>query len=282
MTALLTDIAARLTPFSDTPALDASVVLAHILGKPRTWVLAHPDLELTPELKGELNEKIKRLESGEPLPYVLGRWEFFGMEFDLSPNVLIPRPETELLVEKAIAWVQASPSRRRIADVGTGSGIIAISIAVHVPEAVVLATDISADALVVARNNAARFHVQDRIEFVQCDILPARGDLQPGNQLDLLCANLPYIPTSTLQGLSIYGREPGLALDGGADGLELIRSLLNQAPDWIAPGGRILLEIESTLGPQTIRLAQKQFPQADIRLHRDLAGHDRLVEISLS
>ena len=278
MTALLSDITTRLTSVSDTPALDASVVLAHILGKPRTWVLAHPRLELTAEQKEELKEKVRRLESGEPLPYVLGHWEFFGMEFDLSPAVLIPRPETELLIEKAIAWVQASPTRRRIADIGTGSGIIAISIAVHIPDAVVLATDISGDALRVARNNAVRFHVQDRIEFVQCDLLPA----QPLHQLDLLCANLPYIPTSTLQGLPVYGREPGLALDGGADGLELIRSLLDQAPAWIAPGGRVLLEIETTLGPQTVQLAQKQFPQADIRLHRDLAGHDRLVEISLT
>ena len=277
MTALLSDITTRLTSVSDTPALDASVVLAHILGKPRTWVLAHQDLELTSQQKEELKEKVRRLESGEPLPYVLGHWEFFGMEFDLSPAVLIPRPETELLVEKAIAWLQASPTGRRIADVGTGSGIIAISIAVHIPDAVVLATDISAEALGIARNNAARFHVQDRIEFVQCDLLPA----QQQHQLDLLCANLPYIPTSTLKELPVYGREPGLALDGGADGLELIRSLLNQAPGWIAPGGRVLLEIESTLGPQTVQLAQKQFRQADIQLHLDLAGHDRLVEISL-
>lgn len=282
MAALLSDITARLTPVSDTPALDASVVLAHILGRPRTWVLAHPELELTPEQKAELRGKIGRLVSGEPLPYVLGRWEFFGMEFDLSPAVLIPRPETELLVEKAIAWVQASPTRRRIADVGTGSGVIAISIAVHVPEAVILATDISADALSVARNNATRYHVQDRIEFVQCDLLPASRDLLPVDKLDLLCANLPYIPTSTLQGLPVYGREPGLALDGGEDGLDLIRSLLNQAPAWMSPGGRVMLEIETTLGPQTVQLAQKQFPQSDIRLHRDLAGHDRLVEISLT
>jgi release factor glutamine methyltransferase len=282
MAALLSDITARLMPVSDTPALDASVVLAHILGRPRTWVLAHPELELTPEQKAELKVKIGRLESGEPLPYILGRWEFFGMEFDLSPAVLIPRPETELLVEKAIAWVQSSHSRRKIADVGTGSGIIAISIAVHVPEAVVLATDISAEALGVARNNAVRFHVQDRIEFVHCDLLPARGDLQPADKLDLLCANLPYIPTSTLQGLPVYSREPGLALDGGADGLKLIRSLLDKAPAWMTPGGRVLLEIESTLGPQTVQLAQKQFPKADIRLHSDLAGHDRLVEISLT
>lgn len=282
MTALLSDITARLTPVSDTPALDASVVLAHILGRPRTWVLAHPELELTPEQKAELKGQIRRLESGEPLPYVLRRWEFFGMEFDLSPAVLIPRPETELLVEKAIAWLKASPTRRRIADIGTGSGIIAISIAVHVPEAVILATDISAEALSVARNNAVKFHVQDRIEFVQCDLLPARGGIQPVGKLDLLCANLPYIPTSTLQELPVYGREPGLALDGGADGLGLIRSLLNKAPAWIAPGGRVLLEIETTLGPQSVRLAQKQFSQADIRLHRDLAGHDRLVDILLT
>jgi release factor glutamine methyltransferase len=119
MASLLSDIAVQLRPVSDTPALDASVLMAHILGRPRTWVLAHPELELTPGQKTELHEKITRLESGEPLPYVLGRRDFFGMDFDITPDVLIPRPETELLVEKAIIWLQASPSRRKIADVGT-------------------------------------------------------------------------------------------------------------------------------------------------------------------
>src|SRR6266545_380600 len=139
-TSLLADIAMQLTSISDTPALDASVLMAHILNKPRTWVMAHPELELTEEQQKNLDDSLARLERGESFPYVLGHWEFFGLDFEVTPDVLIPRPETELLVEKAIAWLQRSPARRTIADIGTGSGAIAVSIAVNVSNAQVLAT----------------------------------------------------------------------------------------------------------------------------------------------
>src|SRR5512142_341944 len=115
---LLSDITNSLSSISDTPALDASVLLAHILKKPRTWVLAHPELLLTTEQQNQLNESLAQLESGEPFPYVLGHWEFFGLDFDVTPDVLIPRPETELLVEKAIGWLQRSSERRTVADIG--------------------------------------------------------------------------------------------------------------------------------------------------------------------
>src|SRR5512139_2298322 len=162
--ALLSEVANRLAVISDTPALDASVLIAHILHKPRTWVVAHPELNLTTKQHKELDDSLARLESGESFPYVLGHWEFFGLEFDLTPDVLIPRPETELLVEKAIVWMQESRGRRSIADVGTGSGVIAISIAVNIPDAQILATDISHQALEVARRNAIKFNVIDRID----------------------------------------------------------------------------------------------------------------------
>src|SRR6266540_6074057 len=128
-TSLLSDVATQLTPLSDTPDLDASVLVAHILNKPRTWVMAHPELALTSEQQKNLGDSLTRLERGESFPYVLGHWEFFGLDFDVTHDVLIPRPETELLVEKAIAWLQKSPVRRRVADVGTGSGAIAVSLA---------------------------------------------------------------------------------------------------------------------------------------------------------
>src|SRR5215207_5636323 len=128
---LLSDIAAWLAPTSDTPALDASVLLARILKRPRTWVMAHPELTLTTGQQIQLDDSLARLERGEPFPYVLGQWEFFGLDFDVTPEVLIPRPETELLVEQAITWLQESPVRRTVADIGTGSGVIAISIATH-------------------------------------------------------------------------------------------------------------------------------------------------------
>jgi release factor glutamine methyltransferase len=204
------------------------------------------------------------------------------MEFDLTPAVLIPRPETELLVERAIAWLGESPVRRTIADVGTGSGAIAVSVAANIPDARFLVTDLSHEALTVARRNALKFDVAGRIDFVQCNLLPAHpASLATELHFDLICANLPYIPTETLHTLSIFGREPALALDGGADGLEVIRRLLETGADWLAPNGLMLLEIESTRGIQALNLAYDLFSQARINLHRDLAGQDRLLEIAL-
>lgn len=282
MPSLLSSITNRLTLISDTPALDASVLLADIIGKPRTWVMAHPELTLTAEQRKRLDDSLKRLETGEPFPYVLGHWEFFGLELNITPDVLIPRPETELLVEKAIAWLQESTVRRTVADVGTGSGAIAVSIAVNVPDVHILATDISHAALEVARENACKFKVLQRIDFVQCDILPYPPyPLSTEEHFDLICANLPYIPTETLHGLPIFGREPTLALDGGADGLDPFRKLMKIAPEWLAPNGLILLEIEATRGILALNLAYDMFSQAEIHLHKDLTGRDRLLEIRL-
>jgi release factor glutamine methyltransferase len=279
---LLSDIRTRLAPISDTPDLDASVLIAHILNKPRTWVMAHPELTLTSEQQKQLEDSLVQLEHGESFPYVLGHWEFFGLEFDVTSDVLIPRPETELLVEKAIAWLQESPVRRTVADVGTGSGVIAISIAMNVPDAKILATDISFEALEVARKNAIKFDVNNRIDFVQCDLLPYHiYSLSTERHFDLICANLPYIPTDTLHQLPIFGREPSLALDGGPDGLDLIRRLLTIAPNWLAPNGMLLLEIEATRGIQALNLACDMFSEGIIHLHQDLAGRDRLLEIML-
>ena len=257
---LLSDITACLAPISDTPALDASVLIAHVLNKPRTWVMAHPELTLTPKQQKQLDDSLMRLESGEPFPYILGHWEFFGLQFDITPDTLIPRPETELLVEKAIAWLQRNPAKRSVADVGTGSGVIAVSIAVNVPDVKILATDISPKALQVAKRNAKKLSVSERIKFAECDLLPAQSSIENRQHLhrtqvqvskiDLICANLPYIPTSTLHGLPIYNREPTLALDGGEDGLDPFRRLMKLLPEWLAPDGMVLFEIESTRGSQ--------------------------------
>ncbi|MCJ7432499.1 MAG: peptide chain release factor N(5)-glutamine methyltransferase [Anaerolineales bacterium] len=289
MTNKLSEIANRLALFSDSPELDASVLLAQIVGKPRTWVMAHPEITLTTDQKKTLIQSIKRLGDGESFPYVIGHWEFFGLDLDITPDVLIPRPETELLVEKAIAWLQISEKKSpsmtlKVADIGTGSGAIAISIALHIPNACIIATDISSAALNVAKRNAKKFNVQDKIEFIECDILPApsfREAIHHPLSFDLICANLPYIPSEILQDLPIYGREPTLALDGGADGLDLFRRLLDIAPDWLAPHGMILLEIEATRGVEAMSLACDIFSSATIHLHQDFTGRDRLLEIML-
>ena len=279
---LLKQAAERLRDTSDSPELDAQVLLANILDKPRTWLVAHPKAQLTPSQLATVKKAFTRVQAGEPLPYVLGHWEFFGLDLEITPDVLIPRPETEILVEHGIDWLNDSPERRTIADVGTGSGCIAVAIANSIPDATVFATDISFPALEVAHRNAQRHNLAKRIRFIQCDLLPVHPDPLPTDlHFDLICANLPYIPTDTLHELAVYGREPTLALDGGPDGLDIVRRLLRMSTEWLAPNGMILLEIEATQGMAAVSLAYDNFDNAEIHLHQDLAGHDRLLEIRL-
>jgi release factor glutamine methyltransferase len=272
----------RLTSVSETPELDARVLLANILEKPRTWIEAHPEAPLTQSQLATAKKAVARLEKGEPLPYVLGHWEFYGLDMEITQDVLIPRPETELMVERAIKWLKVAPERRTIADVGTGSGCIAVAIAKNVPGAKVIATDISLPALEIAYRNVRMHGVENQIAFVQCDLLPSYPDSLPTDlHFDLICANLPYIPTRTLQELSVYEREPTLALNGGTDGLSIVRQLLDIAPEWLAPKGMILLEIEASQGMSAVSLAYDAFDNVEIHLHQDLAGHDRLLSIEL-
>ncbi|MDL1926961.1 MAG: peptide chain release factor N(5)-glutamine methyltransferase [Chloroflexi bacterium] len=283
---LLEEISGQLRAVTDTPDLDAQVLLAHLMGKPRTWLAAHPEARLSALELDSARREAARLAAGAPLPHILGRWEFFGLDFEVTPDVLIPRPETELLAEQAILWLQSRPvtnlSSLRAADVGTGSGCIAVALAKHVPDARVLATDLSLPALQVARRNAHKHGVAARVDFVQCDLLPPRpSPLPTESHFDVICANLPYIPTSALSGLSVFNHEPALALDGGSDGLDPIRRLLKIAPEWLAPDGLILLEIESRQGMAAVSLAYDSFEKATINLRRDLAGRERLLAIRL-
>ena len=258
--------------FSDTPALDAQVLLAHVLDKKRAWVLAHPETVLTAAQEQALHAAVKRLQAGEPLPYVLGRWEFFGRDFTLTPAVLIPRPETELLVERALAWLAGCSGALRVADVGVGSGCIAVTLAAERPGLKLVACDISWDALQVARQNAERHEVSGRVQFLQADLLsPLSGPF------DLICANLPYIPSALLETLRVARTEPGLALDGGSDGLDVLRHLLADLPEKMKPGGLILLEIEASQGEAVQALARGLFPCSQVEILPDLAGHDRLI-----
>lgn len=266
-----------LAPVSDTPNLDSQVLLAEVLGQPRAWVMAHPEAELNEKQAARLQSQLQRLDSGEPLPYVLGHWEFYGLDFLLSPAVLIPRPETELLVDQALAWLQANPSRNRVADVGTGSGCIAVSLAVHHPDLRVTASDLSTAALETARQNTTRHGVQRQVRLVQADLLAGLK-----GPFDLICANPPYIPRNELKKLKVFQREPGLALDGGPDGLTLIRRLLAEAPQRLAAGGLLLIEIEATLGKQVLTLARQFLPGARWQILPDLAGRERLLRVELS
>jgi release factor glutamine methyltransferase len=255
-------------------SLALQVLVSHVLARPRAWMLAHPESELTPEQLERLNGLAAQLAQGVPLPYLTGEQEFFGLAFHVTPAVLIPRPETELLVEQALEWLRAHPEKRTAADIGTGSGCIAVTLAKHIPDLRMLAIDLSPEALEAAQKNAARHEVQEQITF-------RRGDLLDGldSRLDLICANLPYIPHPSLAGLDVAKHEPSLALNGGADGLELIRRLLKNAPDRLAPGGMILLEIQYDQGDAVRMLAREVFPGAQVEILRDLAGLDRTVRV---
>jgi release factor glutamine methyltransferase len=321
----LLTIKSRLSPHTSTPSLDAQVLLAHITGQSRAWLLAHPEVSLSFHEFQQLEEALQKLESGLPLPYLLGEWEFCGLKFKITPDVLIPRPETELLVETAREWLNqkflprrlkereeflskpaSRPSQKLselrgekssemlcIADIGTGSGCIVISLAVQYPNIQFIATDISLAALEIARQNAQTHQVTNRISFLNADLLnlQAVGNRTPISNFQspafilypssfiLITANLPYIPASTLHTLEVYGREPTLALDGGPDGLVLIRRLLSQAAPHLAPGGLMLLEIEATQGEAVSALARQHFSHAHIQVKPDLAGHDRLLMI---
>ncbi len=289
---ILKQITKELRPFSETPAQDAQVLLAWIIGKTRAWVLAHPELELTPEQEKKQNFALEKLKNNTPLPYVIGHWEFFGLDFLISDAVLIPRPETEELVERSIAWLRAK-NKKNILDAGTGSGIIPISIARNLPDLNLVGVDISESALGIARQNAAKYgtiHHRDTenaeifkigtstLQFLQSNLL-ANLPLTRLHTFNLITANLPYIPTATLKTLDIYTREPTLALDGGKDGLDLIRKLLQDAPRYLAPKGLILLEIDSSHGKTALKLAKQYFPKAKNKLFQDLSGRDRFISV---
>jgi release factor glutamine methyltransferase len=273
----LDDLRQRLTQVSQSPDLDSQVLLAHVLDKSRAWILAHPENSLSNEEILALEAAATRLETGTPLPYVLGQWEFFGLKFRITPETLIPRPETELLVENALTWLNQHPKYRLALDVGTGSGCIAIALASRIPDLKIIATDKSFSALDVARVNALQLGTLQQVEFLQANLMPPVQ-----SKFNLICANLPYIPTSTLHTLKVYGKEPELALDGGKDGLDLIRSLIYLAAYSVSPGGLILLEIESSQGGAGSSLAKTIFPDAHIQILPDLAGLDRLLRIQIA
>ncbi|MEJ2263876.1 MAG: peptide chain release factor N(5)-glutamine methyltransferase [Anaerolineales bacterium] len=264
----------RLAEVSETPKLDAQVLLSHVLSKSRAWVLAHPEASLSAEQEELLDALVAQSTHGVPLPYVIGHWEFYGLDFVVTPATLIPRPETELLVERALSWLQERPQRHRAVDVGTGSGCIAVTLAAKMTRLVVLATDSSREALKVAQENAQRHGVASRVQIAQMDLLSATRAT-----FDLVCANLPYIPTQTLRGLRVYGKEPGLALDGGPTGLDLIRKLLQSGKGRLSVGGLMLLEIEATQAGAVKDLIEESFPEGVVNILPDLAGRDRLVTI---
>ncbi|GAB4152739.1 MAG: peptide chain release factor N(5)-glutamine methyltransferase [Candidatus Promineifilaceae bacterium] len=262
--------------YSPTPAVDARLLLGHVLGVNHTYLIAHGEQPLTPDQQTRYRAFLQRAAQQTPVPYLIGHAPFLDLDFVVTPDVLIPRPETELLVQAAGNWAQRHPAAR-IVDVGTGSGCIAISLARRLPASyTIAAVDVSAAALAVAQQNAQRHGVADRITFYQGNLLEPVPWLP-----DLIVANLPYVADSewTMLADGVKWYEPTLALKGGGDGLDIIRELLQQASTRLTHGGVILLEIGWQQGAIAREAAAALLPAAHVTLQSDYAGHDRLVAI---
>ena len=271
----------------DTPRLDAELLLACALAKDRTWLYVYPQATIDQEPLKNFFDFIARREQREPVAYITGYKEFFGLQFQINPYVLIPRPETELLVETALhildlkSKTQTQTSKVNIVDVGTGSGCIAVALARHLPRANLFAIDASVEALHLAQQNADRHQVAGRITFLSGDLLEC---LPPAHAVDFIVSNPPYVsrPELTDDVLilpEVRRYEPWLALDGGEDGLDVIRRLIPQAKERLIPGGALLVEIGSGQGQAASQLSRTHFPRAEIQIKTDLAGLDRLLVV---
>ncbi len=256
------------------PWLDAEILVAHVLQSSRERLHSHPDRQLTVAQRARLRRLTTRRAARVPVPYLVGEREFYGHMFRVTPAVLIPRPSSELLVELAIDWLKTHPQARRVIDLGTGSGAVAISVAKAVPQVRIEARDVSARALRVAAENVAQYRLRRRITTVKGDLL--RG----AAPADLIMANLPYIPEALRRiRPKELEYEPALALDGGKDGLSLIRTALAQAPAAVNAGGLVLFECDPAQIRRIVRLARGHWPSAQVSVHKDLAGLDRVVRI---
>lgn len=262
----------------DTPRLDAELLLGHVLGLTRAPIHAHPNRRLDAAGLDSYRELIERCKQHEPMAYIIGHKEFYGLDFYVDRRVLIPRPETELLVEKGLEIGRAASHSLTIADVGTGSGAIAISLAVHLPQAIIYALDASPEALEVAALNRRRHSVERRVHLFQGDLLSPLPE-----PVNLIVANLPYVSWAEWEQLpwTITAYEPRSALDAGPDGLDAIRRLLAQARSHLKPQAMILLEIGATQEAAVTNLARHHFSRATVEVVQDYAGLDRMVVIEI-
>jgi release factor glutamine methyltransferase len=259
---------------SDSPRLDAEVLLAHVRGCQRIELYTAFDTPVGDPERGRFRELVKRRGAGEPVAYLVGSREFFSLPFRVTADVLVPRPETEGLVVRAIDICRglAAP---RIVDVGTGSGAIAITLARHLPQASLVATDVSPEALEVARDNAARLGVADRVAFVHCDLL---DDPQAAGPWDVIVSNPPYVREDEFDALprDVRQHEPRGALVSGPTGVEVIARLAAVAADRLAAGGWLVVEVGPAAAAEAAIAAQTGLvpgPTLD-----DLAGRPRIVQ----
>ena len=258
----------------DAP-LEAEVLLRDTLKKDRVGLYLALDDELSTEQQNAFRDRLARRLDDEPTAYIIGHREFYGRDFLVDASVLVPRPETELLVEKALEIVRKH-RLSVIAEVGTGCGAVAISLALELPHVRVYATDISASALEVARANSRKHGVSDRVRLLSGDLLGALPE-----PVEMVVANLPYVRESDLPRSGPVSREPRLALDGGTDGLDKIRRLCSQAKAVPGSGGYLLLEVGEGQARAVSAFLHDLFPPAFIEVTPDLSGIDRVVSMML-
>ena len=258
--------------------LEAELMLAHVADMSRSHLYAYPERSLSPDQEMGLARLLKRRLQREPLAYILGRREFFGLEFAVRQGVLIPRPETELLVERALhlaQQIQEHGRAPRVVDIGTGCGNIAIALAVNMPELCIYGVDNSSEALSVARENVRHHKVSDRVNLLQGDLLAPLPE-----RVDIIIANLPYVREDRMSRLQPeVDWEPAEALCGGPDGLDVLRRLLEQAPGKLRKGGCLLMEMDPGQADTLSREVLARFPGAELETEKDLAGHDRLLVV---
>ncbi|ABB14651.1 peptide chain release factor N(5)-glutamine methyltransferase [Carboxydothermus hydrogenoformans] len=259
----------------EMPALDAELLLAHVLGISRVAIYTRPERVLSEYEWERFVDHVERRASRIPLAYLIGKKEFYGLDFFVTPEVLIPRPETELMVEEGINFLRQYRGLKLVADVGTGSGAVGVALACHIPLGLFFLLDISEEALKVARVNAHHHGVDERVILGHGDLLEPLSKLDFSGKFSLITANLPYIPTEELSTLMPeVQKEPQIALDGGEDGLMLYRRLLPEAHKLLAEDGVMLLEIAPYQGKAITAEAEKLYR---VEIKKDLAGHDRLV-----
>ncbi len=256
---------------------DAELLLRHVLNRDRAWMLAHPEAELTEAQTAQFGSLVERRAAQEPVQYILGRQEFFGLDLEVTPDVLIPRPETELLVEAVLRWAGEQGGELLVVDVGTGTGAIALALASRLPQATVWALDVSGAVRGVVERNGRRTGLAGRVRFAESDLLGVfAAEIAAGLRFDAIVSNPPYVPLADAATLAaeVRGFEPHLALFGGNDGLAVYRRLIPQA--WIAlrPGGLLTLEIGYE---QEAALRDLLAGWTQVAVKQDYAGIARVV-----
>ena len=261
---------------SESPRLDAEILLAHAKKCRRIQLYTNYDEVLSDAVRGQMRELVQRRARREPVAYLVGHREFFSLDFRVTPDVLIPRPDTETLVMEAIG-VAKSLAAPAILDLCTGSGCIAVSLAKQLPMAALTAVDVSPAALAVARDNAEKHGVADRLSLLEGDLFQP---LPAGKRFDVLASNPPYVSRGDLESLEddVRKYEPRLALDGGQDGLDVIRPLIGEAPNRLQPGGWLFVELSPEQAPAVLQLAEQTGRYRSAEILKDLAGKPRVLK----